>query len=153
MAKCWPLSAGTWRVMADCGSYHTWGHRWTQEGNKSEHSSTWTPLIVAQQWGVRLDTAHCTLKVTTQAGVRTVIHPLECRFWTRKPHLKFPTYQAKVYTDQILSTVKLDMRIHVQTSLCCTTIVLTLLSYEVESWGRQSYDEEHPGCWDHERLH
>ena len=74
-------------------------------GKKSERSSTLTPSILAQRWGIGLDTAHRTLRVTTQAGVRTMIHPLERRFRTRQSHLKFPTYRAKVYTDPVFASV------------------------------------------------
>lgn len=74
--------------------------------SKSERSSALTPPILARRWGIGLDTAHRTLRVTTQAGIRTVVHPLERRFRTRQSHLKFPTYRAKVYTDPIFSTVK-----------------------------------------------
>jgi hypothetical protein len=68
--------------------------------------SVLTKEILARQWGIGLETAHRTLRVTTQAGVQMMIHPLERRFQTKQVHMKFPTYRAKVYMDTVFSTIK-----------------------------------------------
>lgn len=46
----------------------------------SEKSSVITKEVLARRWGIGLDTALRTLRVTTQRGVRTFIHPTDRRF-------------------------------------------------------------------------
>ena len=65
-----------------------------------------TKEILAQRWGIGLDTAHKTLATTTQYGVRRVLHPVERRYRTRQAHLRFPTLNTKLYTDTMFSTKK-----------------------------------------------
>ena len=42
----------------------------------NERHSRVTPEEVARKWNIGLQTAKDTLKVTTQAGIRTAIHPM-----------------------------------------------------------------------------
>lgn len=49
-----------------------------------------TPENLARKWGIGLSTAHRTLKVTTQMGVRRLVHPAQRRFHTAMPHLRYP---------------------------------------------------------------
>ena len=72
----------------------------------AKRTSVLSPAVLARRWGIGLEVAQRTLEVTTQLGVRTVIHPLERRFRTKQSHLKFPSYRAKVYTDPIFASVK-----------------------------------------------
>ena len=58
-----------------------------------------TKEILAQRWGIGLDTAHRTLTVTTQAGIRRVLHPVECCYKTHQSDLHFPTLNTRFYTD------------------------------------------------------
>jgi Reverse transcriptase (RNA-dependent DNA polymerase) len=65
-----------------------------------------TKEILAQRWGIGLDTAHRTLTATTQSGIRRVLHPVERRYRTRQSHLRFPTLNTRFYTDTMFSTTK-----------------------------------------------
>ena len=42
-----------------------------------------TPEILAEKWGLGLDTAKCTLKATTQQAIRTAVAPLSRRYRTK----------------------------------------------------------------------
>ena len=54
-----------------------------------------------------MDTAHRTLTSTTQhQGIRRVLHPVERRYKTRQSHLRFPTLNARFYTDTMFATTK-----------------------------------------------
>lgn len=46
---------------------------------KSRHS-TMEPMELSRCWGIGLSTAQKTLRVTTQKGLRTAVHPLHCRY-------------------------------------------------------------------------
>lgn len=67
---------------------------------------TLTPESLAQRWGIGLDTAKRTLKVTTQAGIRNVLSPGERKVRHRLNHLRFPTLKAKFYSDTMKSNSK-----------------------------------------------
>jgi hypothetical protein len=71
----------------------------------SERKSALTPEVLSRRWNIGLDSAKRTLQVTTQKGVRTVLHPLTRRYRTRQSHLRFPTIRTKVYTDTMFSSV------------------------------------------------
>jgi hypothetical protein len=58
-----------------------------------------TKEILAQRWGTGLDTAHRTLTVTTQCGIRHILHPVEHHYKTQQSHLCFPTLNTRFYTD------------------------------------------------------
>ncbi len=65
-----------------------------------------TKEILSRRWGIGLDQAHKTLQVTTQRGVRKVLHPLERRYRTRQTHLRYPTVNRKFYSDTMFATTK-----------------------------------------------
>jgi hypothetical protein len=66
-----------------------------------------TKEILARRWGIGLETAHRTLRGTTQRGIRTFLHPTDRRVNTRKPHLVFPTMRGKkLYTDTMFAKVR-----------------------------------------------
>ena len=54
-----------------------------------------TKETLARRWGIGLDTAHKTLKCTTQRGIRTFLYSTDRRVSTRKPHLVFPRMRGK----------------------------------------------------------
>jgi hypothetical protein len=58
-----------------------------------------TKKVLAQSWGIGLETAQRTLLVTTQRGVRTFVYPTDQRFGTNKPHLVFPTMRSYCTVD------------------------------------------------------
>ena len=45
-----------------------------------EHTPEITEEVLAKWWGIGLETAKQTIKVTTQAGVWTMVRPVERRF-------------------------------------------------------------------------
>jgi hypothetical protein len=49
--------------------------------------SATTPEDLAQLWNVGLQTAKDTIRVTTQKGIRTAIHPMTRRVWVDHIHL------------------------------------------------------------------
>ena len=62
---------------------------------------------VAKNWGIGLETAKKTLKVTTQRGIRTVVHPtLSRRFRTNDRQLRYRRLPIDLYTDTMKATVK-----------------------------------------------
>lgn len=73
--------------------------------SSEKRESIVTKEVLARRWHIGLETADRTLKVTTQKGVRTVIHPLERRYKTAQRHLKFPSIKAKSFSDTMFSKV------------------------------------------------
>jgi hypothetical protein len=71
-----------------------------------ESRSVITTEILAQRWGIGLETAKRTLLVTTQAGVRNVLVPAERRIRKKAAWLKFPNIKGRYYTDQMFASVK-----------------------------------------------
>jgi hypothetical protein len=89
----------------------------------SKQKSALTPEVLSRRWNIGLELAKWTLQVTMQKGVRTVLHPLTRRYWTRQSHLRFPTICFKVYTDTMFSSV---------TSICqykCAQVFTTNTAY------------------------
>jgi hypothetical protein len=71
-----------------------------------EHGTVITKEILVKRWGIGLDTAHRTLELMMQKGVRRVLHPVEHRYRMRQSHLHFPTLKTHFYTDTMFSTTK-----------------------------------------------
>ena len=71
-----------------------------------DRSPAMTKELLSERWGIGLNTAHRTLRTTTQRGVRTRLHPSDRRIPTRQPHLAFPTIKKKMYTDTSFAKVK-----------------------------------------------
>ena len=61
---------------------------------------------LARRWGIGVDTARKTIRVTTQAGVRNVIRPVERRYRTRQAQLKFPSSSRPIFSDTMFPKVK-----------------------------------------------
>ena len=49
---------------------------------------------------------HRMLKVTTQAGIRKFLHPMERRVKTRQTHFRFPTVDRRLFSDTMFVTTK-----------------------------------------------
>jgi hypothetical protein len=72
-----------------------------------DKESVVTKEVLARRWGISLDTAHRTLRATTQREVRAFLNPTDGRFSTRLPHLAFPMLRdRKMYTDTLFAKVK-----------------------------------------------
>ena len=72
-----------------------------------DKESVVTKEVLARRWGISLDTAHRTLRATTQRGVRAFLNPTDRRLSTRLPHLAFPMLRdRKMYTDTLFAKVK-----------------------------------------------
>ena len=61
---CWPERSDEIREVASMST--------------SGAGSVITKEILARRWFIGMDTMHRTLKVTTQAGIRKFLHPMEC---------------------------------------------------------------------------
>ena len=72
-----------------------------------DKQSVVTKEVLARRWGISMDTAHRTLRATTQRGVRSFLNPTDRRLSTRLPHLSFPMLRGrKMYTDTLFAKVK-----------------------------------------------
>ena len=58
-----------------------------------------SPKSLSQKLRIGLNTAHDTLKVTTQQGIRQAVHPITRRYRTDTMSLKIRRLRATVYTD------------------------------------------------------
>jgi hypothetical protein len=65
-----------------------------------------TKEIVSWRWGIGLEVAKSTLKITTQARIRRLLHPAERRVKTRQNHLRFAMLNARFYSDTMFSVAK-----------------------------------------------
>ena len=65
-----------------------------------------TPENLAKRWHIGLDAAQRTMKVTTQLGVRSLVHPAQRRFRTAMPHLRYPRLHGTFYGDIMKGEVK-----------------------------------------------
>ena len=83
-----------------------------QRGNQlcsvitNERHSKVTPEEVARKWNIGLQTAKDTLKVTTQAGIRTANHPMSRRLRVDHLHLHRQRLRGTWYMDTLMSKVK-----------------------------------------------
>jgi hypothetical protein len=65
-----------------------------------------TPEYIARKWGIGLDTARVTLRVTTQRGIRHAIHPLHRRYRTDRLNLHTRRLAGQWYMDHLVSKRK-----------------------------------------------
>jgi hypothetical protein len=70
---------------------------------KSRHS-TMEPMELSRRWGIGLLTAQKTLRVTTQRGLRTAVHPLHRRYRTQQQQLRYNRLNSKFYSDTMFSS-------------------------------------------------
>ena len=64
-----------------------------------------TEEVLTKRWGIGLEMAKQTIKVTMQAGVQTMVRPVERRFQTRRNQLKFPMSNCLIYSDMMFPKV------------------------------------------------
>ena len=72
----------------------------------NERHSKVTPEELSRKWSVGLQTAKDTLRVLTQKGIRTAIHPMTRRVRVDHLHLHRQRLRGTWYTDTLLSKVK-----------------------------------------------
>jgi hypothetical protein len=72
----------------------------------NDRHSKVTPEELSRKWNIGLQTAKDTLKVTTQKGIRTAIHPMSRRVRVDHLHLHRQRLRGTWYTDTLLSKVK-----------------------------------------------
>ena len=65
-----------------------------------------TPENLSKVWRIGLDTAKKTLRVTTQRGVRTAVHPITRRYRVDHLALHRNRLNDEFYTDTLFSRVK-----------------------------------------------
>jgi len=93
-------------VDGDSGRNENADFRQVDAVSTDQRASEISDEVLARRWGIGLQTAKRTLRVTTQAGVRRILHPVERRFRTRRNQLKFPTSSRLVYSDTMFPQVK-----------------------------------------------
>jgi hypothetical protein len=65
------------------------------------------PEVLSRRWGIGLEAAKNTLKVTTNRAVRTVLHPaLSRRFRTNDRSLRYRRLGVDLFTDTLITKVK-----------------------------------------------
>jgi hypothetical protein len=72
----------------------------------NDRHSKVTPEELSRKWNIGLQTVRDTLKVTTQKGIRTAIHPMSRRVRVDHLHLHRQRLRGTWYTDMLLSKVK-----------------------------------------------
>ena len=65
-----------------------------------------TPVSLAKRWGIGLDTASKTIKVTTQKGARSAVHPLHRRYRTKQQQMRYQTLNCTMYSDTLFASTK-----------------------------------------------
>ena len=73
-------------------AYHDEGDAWEKQRKVSsvisnDRHSRVTPKEVMRKWNIGLETAKDTLRVTTQYGIHTAIHPMTCCLHVNHLHL------------------------------------------------------------------
>lgn len=85
------------------------------EIQSTERHSRHTPESVSRKWQIGLETARKVIRVTTQKGVRTALHPLTRRYRVDHIDLYRRKLDVQVYTDNLKSkVVSLDGNLYAQ---------------------------------------
>ena len=71
----------------------------------NQRHSTVNAEELSRKWGIGLETAKKTLKVTTQFGIRHALHPLRRRYRTDPMSLRYRRLRSTFYTDTLVSKV------------------------------------------------
>jgi len=74
--------------------------------SSKEHRSNISPEMLSWRWGTSVDIARCTLRVTTQRGIRNLESPLSRQFRTRQTHLRYNHLRTDVDSDTLFSETK-----------------------------------------------
>ncbi|MGH3055661.1 MAG: hypothetical protein ACRDL7_11860, partial [Gaiellaceae bacterium] len=61
---------------------------------------------LSRRWGIGLETAARTLKVTTQKCIRNALHPLHRRYRTKQQQLRYNQLSSRFYSDTLFSKCK-----------------------------------------------
>ena len=64
------------------------------------------PAELARRWGIGLESAKQTLKVTTQKGLRSAVHPIHRRYKTKQQQLRYNQLACKFYSDTMFCSTK-----------------------------------------------
>ena len=72
----------------------------------AEKTSILTPEKLSQRWGIGLEAAKRTMKVTTQKGIRNVLLSPERRSRQHTSYLRFPNLKGNTYSDTMFSQVQ-----------------------------------------------
>lgn len=80
--------------------------RWAAEVVSNERHTTVSSENLARKWGIGLQTAQQTLRVTTQRGIRTAIHPLHRRYRVDHMNLHRKRLNSHFYVDHLSAKVK-----------------------------------------------
>ena len=72
----------------------------------SSKNSALTIKKLTRRWRCRLELAKNTLKLTTQFGIRNVIHPYDKWYKTTYDHMRLPTLTSTYYSDLFFSKIK-----------------------------------------------
>ncbi|KAI2504427.1 Reverse transcriptase (RNA-dependent DNA polymerase) [Fragilaria crotonensis] len=79
-------------------------HRSISALRSSPPGKQFDPQLLARNWGIDLQTAKRTFNVTTQRGIRTVLHPtLSRRFRTNDRQLRYRRLPIDCFTDTLIS--------------------------------------------------
>ena len=70
-----------------------------------QRHSTVNAEELSRKWGIGLETARKTLKMTTQYGIRHALHPLRRRYRTDHLALGYHRLRSPFYTDTLFSKV------------------------------------------------
>jgi len=74
----------------------------------TQRSTRISPETLSQRWGIGLEEAKQTLKVTTQKGMRQIVGPIERRLRTRMAHLRYKQLSGRhgrFYTDTFFASI------------------------------------------------
>jgi hypothetical protein len=80
----------------------------------TERHHSITPESLSRKWHIGLNRARKTLKVTTQAGIRSALHPLTRRYRTDLMQSKYRRLNCTFYTDTMFATTK-----SLEQNTCC----------------------------------
>ena len=73
---------------------------------KSTRYTPLTPDVLAKKWGIGVETAARTLKVTTQKGLRQAVHPISRRYRTQHSQYRYNHLKTTFYADTMFSKTK-----------------------------------------------
>jgi hypothetical protein len=74
----------------------------------TQQSTRVSPETLSQRWGIGLEVAKQTLKVTTQKGMQQTVGPIERRLRTRMAHLRYKQLSGRhgqFYTDTFFASI------------------------------------------------
>ena len=73
---------------------------------RGDLTSVLSPETLASRWGIGQEIARRTLDVTTQLGMRAILHPTQRHFRTAMPHLRYPHLKGTYYANTLFLNTK-----------------------------------------------